>query len=73
MGDKRTVITRCTSCGTAVASDIRGPGLESGHRKFQLNIYFPLTVHRGDEKEEKEAVNDPLEIFKHLTLFLYLL
>jgi len=49
----------CGAVGRAVASDTRGPGFESSHRHFLLNIYQLLTVCRKDENKEKEAGNGP--------------
>ena len=45
-------------CGSAVASDSRGPRFKSSHRqKIILNIYFQL--YRKDENKEKAAGNGP--------------
>ena len=45
---------------SAVASDTRGPGFESSHRRLLLNNYLLLTVCRKDENKEKEARNGQL-------------
>ena len=52
----------CGSVGRAVASDTRGPWLESSHwQKFIyiLNICLLSTVYWKDEHKEKEAGNGP--------------
>ena len=41
----------CGTVGSTVASNTRGPGFESSHRKLLLNNYFLLTVCRKDENK----------------------
>ena len=51
----------CRAVGRAVASNTRGPGLESSHWQLLLNIYLMLTVCTKDENKEKEAGNGPFK------------